>query len=342
MMEFNAASTCTGWSVRCAACGSCCNSAPLLSLPELFRHQHLFVGTLGMRRIRRVQTGDSLGRGRATCRAGEEDRRDYERLAADCLHPLRGLDGNGNGHDLLLTSLAFDEPGAGRCPALGDDAHCSLHGKHKPVVCSAIPFDPLMPDRLQHLVLAERFAESDDLGARCIARTTDPERTTVLGAGVDDEARRVLAAARGALATDKCYWGNALFAQLTQQGLDERGSTERIPTEVFVVLPLTPVLELLAGVSERCRERCLDYLDAQIVLCDLMANASLARKRVSVEVSVSRLHTLLRAYRVLRGLLLVRGTAYLTPPGATASAIESWLEHEPPQAPSLASAGAVA
>lgn len=35
---------------RCNACGKCCNSPPLLSLPELLRHQDLFVGCLSLRR----------------------------------------------------------------------------------------------------------------------------------------------------------------------------------------------------------------------------------------------------------------------------------------------------
>jgi hypothetical protein len=32
--------------LACNACGRCCNSAPTLSLRELFRHRHRFVGAL--------------------------------------------------------------------------------------------------------------------------------------------------------------------------------------------------------------------------------------------------------------------------------------------------------
>ncbi|MET3619358.1 hypothetical protein ABIC49_000965 [Burkholderia ambifaria] len=32
--------------LACNACGRCCNSAPTLSLRELFRHRHCFVGAL--------------------------------------------------------------------------------------------------------------------------------------------------------------------------------------------------------------------------------------------------------------------------------------------------------
>jgi hypothetical protein len=159
---------------------------------------------------------------------------------------------------------------------------------------------------------------------------------------VDDDARQMLVAGRRALAMDKRCWGNAIFAQLGQQVLGEPGSAERIPTEGFVVIPLAPVLELLAGVSERCRERCLDYLDAQIVLCDITANACLARKQSSVGTSVVRLRTFLRSHHVLRSLLLSRRVPHVALPGVAASDIETWLEHAPPEASSLASAGPVA
>lgn len=38
------------WYFGCSACGKCCDSAPRLLLPELFHHQHRFVGCLGLRR----------------------------------------------------------------------------------------------------------------------------------------------------------------------------------------------------------------------------------------------------------------------------------------------------
>jgi hypothetical protein len=47
------------WSHACSACGSCCNSAPPLSLPELFYHQSRFIGGLALRRIRRQGGGSS-------------------------------------------------------------------------------------------------------------------------------------------------------------------------------------------------------------------------------------------------------------------------------------------
>jgi Fe-S-cluster containining protein len=35
---------------RCSACGRCCNSPPEMTVDELFRHEHLFVGCLSLRR----------------------------------------------------------------------------------------------------------------------------------------------------------------------------------------------------------------------------------------------------------------------------------------------------
>jgi Fe-S-cluster containining protein len=334
MMQSDAAAPYTGWSVRCAACGSCCNSAPVLSLLELFSYQHRFVGTLGMRRVRRVRTGDALGRGRTSCRASEEDRAAFERISADCLHPFPAE--GGSGYDLLLTPLGFDDPDLGRCPALGEDGRCTLHGQHKPAVCSAIPLDPLLPDRLQHMVLAERWAESDELGGRCIARVTDPDRMTVQGWHVmAADARQALADGRRALAADKRLWGTAIFAQIAKQLVAEPGNAERIPSEGFLVIPLTPVLELLAGVSDRCRQRCLDYLDAQIVLCEITEEACLARKQSSVGATLARLRSFLRSNHVLRNVLVSRRSENVALPGVAADEIETWLEHTQAQATSM-------
>ena len=327
-MQFNAGRTSVGWAVRCSACGSCCNSAPVLSLPELFCHQHLFVGTLGIRRVRQVRTGESLGQGSDCCQANQEDRAAYDQISADCLHRIRAEEAHG--HDFLLTPQGFDDPGLGRCPALGEDGRCTIHGKGKPALCSAIPLDPLMPDRLQHLVLAERWAESDELGARCITRTKDPERTTVRGTRVrDDDALRALAAGRRALAADKRFWGTAIFAQIAEQLLAQSGGVQRIPRQGFLVIPLTPVIELLAGVSERCRELCLEYLDAQMVLCAITARACLARKQPSDATTLDRLQGLLRANHRLRSSLTSGRPESHVPPGVAGSDVEAWLEHAP-------------
>lgn len=252
------------------------------------------------------------------------DRSACERLAANCLHAFDDED------DLLLTPLGFEEPGVDRCPALGADARCTIHGRDKPSMCKAIPWDPLVPDRLQYLVLAERWVDSDDLGARCIARSSDPTRISVQGTRVLDlDARRSLATARRGLAADKRFWGAALHAQMVAHLLGEPGGKDRVPAKDFLVLPLTPVLQWLAQVSQRCHERCFEYLDAQIVLCETSAQERAARKLSSLEPSLARLRGFARANHVLRNVL----QSSRPDPGASARAreIEDWIEGARPE-----------
>lgn len=310
--------TSVGWAVSCSGCGSCCNSAPILSLPEVLRHQGLFIGALGVRRVRRLRAGDSIGYGSAASVASAADQSAFERVAADCLHPLTDED------DLLLTPMGLEDPGVERCPALGTDARCAIHGVDKPSMCKAVPLDPLVPDRLQHLVLTERWGESDDLGGRCIARTSDPRRVAVqTGRVLDLEARRFLASARRGLAADKRFWGAALYAQIVEQ-VGGNGGVGRVPGQDFLVIPLTPVLHWLARVSKRCHERCLEYLDAQIVLCESSAQKCVVRKQSSLEASLARLRGFARANNALRSALLASRPD--PRPAAMADEIEGWLE----------------
>jgi hypothetical protein len=258
-----------------------------------------------------------MGRGSAAFAVSEVEQAAFERLAADCLHPLPGDD------DLLLTPMGFEEPGGERCPALGADRRCSIHGRGKPSMCKAVPFDPLVPDGLQHLVLAERFGESDDLGGRCIARTSELRRASVQGASVlDAEARRSLATARRGLAADKRFWGAAIHGQVAEQLLAE-GGADRVPAHDLVVLPLTPVLAWLAQVSKRCHERCLEYLDAQMVLCEASAQKCVARKQSSLEASLGRLRGFARANQALRRALLAARPD--SKRGAMADEVEAWM-----------------
>jgi hypothetical protein len=84
------------WSFRCSACGKCCNSPPEMSVPELFHHQHRFVGCLAVRRLPRVSPGDRLaGEGAATA----ADARAYALLADALWHRLS----SGAGDVLIAT-----------------------------------------------------------------------------------------------------------------------------------------------------------------------------------------------------------------------------------------------
>ncbi|OXH91625.1 flagellin N-methylase, partial [Burkholderia multivorans] len=54
------------YALACNACGRCCNSAPTLSLRELFRHRARFVGALTIHRVPKRQIGERW-------RAGERE-----------------------------------------------------------------------------------------------------------------------------------------------------------------------------------------------------------------------------------------------------------------------------
>jgi Fe-S-cluster containining protein len=123
------------WSFRCTACGRCCNSGPELSVPELFRHQHRFIGRLAVRRVRRVGAGESAG----------------------------------GPSEVLLVTHAWHDERLARCPALAEDGRCALHAENKPLVCAVAPLDALEPDALQHRVLAQRAREAAYFGADCLA-----------------------------------------------------------------------------------------------------------------------------------------------------------------------------
>jgi hypothetical protein len=279
-----------------------------------------------------VCSGASVGHGSATFTAGAEDQSACERIAADCLHPFSGED------DLLLSPLGFEDPGVDRCPALGADARCSLHGRDKPSMCKAVPFDPLVPDRLQHLVLAERWRDSDELGGRCIARSSDRQRMSVRGSSVLDlEVRRTLAAARRGLAADKRFWGTAIHAQLVEHLPGDQAGAGRVPAQDLLAIPLTPVLQWLAQISKRCRERCLEYLDAQRVLCETSAQECVSRKPSSLDASLARLRGFARANHALRrGLLASRPGPE---PDALAKEIEEWMQAARPEASALLGGG---
>ena len=159
---------CRIWSFHCSACGKCCNSAPALSLPELFYHQDRFIGCLGIRRMKRPCPGDSLGNGYAAIAANAEDCAAFDDSANRYLHSIRRY--SGSDHDVLLATHGFDIPGLGNCPALGSDGRCTIHSDRKPAGCCTVPLDALVPDEFQHLVLAERQIDAHFSGANCIKR----------------------------------------------------------------------------------------------------------------------------------------------------------------------------
>ena len=262
------------WSLHCSACGKCCNCAPAFSLPELFYHQNRFIGCLGIRRMKRPRPGDFLGHGDAMVAANDADCAAFEEIARAYLHSVPGP--GESDYDILLATQGFDTPGLDRCAALGYDGRCTIHANRKPVGCRAVPLDPLVPDRLQHLVLAERQIDADFSGAGCIQHGTNSNSLPLIrnSVVVDKEAKSALAERRRNLLQDKRFWGNAVFQLLEPELFSQPASMARIPTEGFMIMSLAPVLIAIAEVSERCRLRCVEYLESQLALSDHVLRAS--------------------------------------------------------------------
>jgi hypothetical protein len=170
------------------------------------------------------------------------------------------------GRDLLLTTRAFDTGLSEHCPALDAERRCSIHDDKKPAVCRVVPFDELLPDPLQHLVLSERATEARYLGRDCIVpgvRAGFPVVTRRLEV-VDEGARAALAERRRDLANEQRFWGNTVTPLLAA----ELRSFRPYHAGGFLTLSIAPVLMELAAASVRCRERCMAYLGAQATLCE--------------------------------------------------------------------------
>ncbi len=199
-------------------------------------------------------------------------------LAEELLHAVPGALPTAD--RVLLATQAFDAGLSEQCPALNAELGCSLHGAHKPGICRVVPFDALLPDSMQHLVLAERAAEARYLGSDCIspgARAGFAVVTRRL-AVVQDDVRVALAERRQALAAERRWWGQRVFQALLPELGSDGGALERLPREGFITLSLAPVLLVIAQESEHSRERCVAYLKAQAGLAQRMLGAARTRR----------------------------------------------------------------
>jgi Fe-S-cluster containining protein len=287
------------WSFHCSACGKCCNSPPQLSVPELFHHQHRFIGCLAIRRV--FRPGGT-----------EIDTRAFSELADALLHRLPDSAGGGN-VQLVTQAHAVTMADEERCPALGDDMRCEIHDTGKPAACSVVPFDALVPDRMQHLVLSERRREASYLGADCIVPGTRPgfARVTRRLAVVDPTFADALARRRRDLLIDRRMWGDAVFRMLLPDLFHNPAALARVPPGGFLVMDLAPVLIVLAQASARSRARCLAYLEAQ---------AALIEDRLGTLPGSAQAHAFLETNRLLQGAF------ERTPaPLGRAEDIEAWM-----------------
>jgi hypothetical protein len=308
-----------------------------MSVPELFHHQHRFIGCLAIRRVSRLQPGDRISR-RAAVRADEDDAAAYSRLAGAVLHRLAGTS---SGHDVLLAGQAFPSSPTDRCPALGGDLRCTVHQDRKPAACSVVPLDALVPDRLQHAVLADRAGEALYMGADCIA---PGERAgfapfTRQRAVIDDGARGALARRRADLVDEKRWWGDAVFRLLHEELFAHEGALSRVPVSAHLVMSIAPALMVIARASPPCRARCLEYAEAQSALMADAMRGWTARRSLVEPPLTQQLRAFARTNAAMQAAL-ARAPARATD-GAfdprEAFAIETWLGLTPePQATSQA------
>jgi Fe-S-cluster containining protein len=291
------------WSHHCTACGKCCNSPPQMTLPELFHHQQRFIGALGVRRVHRPLTAHAA---------------EHADLATRVLHE------SSNKHFALLTQ-AIDYASSERCPALLEDGLCAIHDTRKPRACSVVPLDALLPDSMQYAVLATRtVGGAEYIGADCIVpgeRSGFREQTR-LSALTDPLARQALEDHRHDLAADKRFWGNAVFGELQRDVLSHREGLASIPVVGVLTLPLAPVLLVLADVSSRCRQRCIEYLEAQISLMENSVAHALQRRLTAERPFTAQLRSFVMVARQLLQGLQLSSTRHRA---ANADEIEAWL-----------------
>jgi len=317
------------WSFHCSACGKCCNSAPQMSLPELFYHQRRFVGCLAIQRVPRLRPGYRPG-GASSVTPDETDCAAFSELADAVLHRLPG----GSDADyVLLATQGFSRSPSDPCPALGLDMLCTLHHDRKPATCSVVPLDALVPDRMQQLVLAGRMKEAAYLGAECIAlgSRTDFAPLTDGHAVVDRSAKEALARRRRDLADDKRRWGDAVFGILGRDLFADEAALSRVPVGGFLTIAIAPVLVVLAAVSPRSRRRCLEYLDAQIVLIEETIRSAVARKGLADLAGLQQLRSFARTSLTLRAALRSAPVTGI-PRSSEASDVETWMGLDQPYA----------
>ncbi|WP_423369347.1 flagellin N-methylase [Burkholderia sp. LMG 32019] len=265
--------------LACNACGRCCNSPPTLSLRELFRHRHRFVGALTIRRVPKRRIGERWRAGGREHGLDADDVAAADALAERLFHRPGGV----GSEWIALTLQGYDYPSLGRCAALADDGRCSVHAD-KPSICGAVPLDPMLPDRLQSRVLAARRDDAAWLGANCIVETASTSSSVassfpiplVTAGQVAD--RSALDAYRDALVFERAVWRDAVFASLNGGGQDVRHALSRLAPGGYLTVSIVPVLLAVASVSAQCRALCLDFIDAQRALIDANIEAALARR----------------------------------------------------------------
>jgi hypothetical protein len=102
------------------------------------------------------------------------------------------------------------------------------------------------------------------------------------------------------MVADKQWWGNKVFEMLRKDLFSSPAQAGRIPSDGFFSVSLVPVLMVVADISKKCRERCLDYIEAQLILIDQSVQSAIKRQRSEDKVTTQQLRAWAQAYRALR------------------------------------------
>lgn len=283
-------------SFHCSACGKCCNSAPLMSVSELFHHERLFVGCLALRRVKLHRAGDTLLAGDTQYQLQPEDAQLLDDLYGSQLFKV------GSSNYLSIMTQAMDFESLNRCPALNDNHGCNIHDDRKPAVCSMVPFDSLYPDSLQNIVLLNRRFDEN-----CIV-SGQPDGYPLVFANhqiPDHSFRAALQKRRDDLIFEKQLWGNAVFQTVHKELFSNNLQAAKIPADDgALLLSIIPVLQVLANLSESLRLRCLRYIDSQIGLLDDKIAQAIARKSAADKPTTRSFRSFKEHYLILRQQLV--------------------------------------
>ena len=290
-------------SFNCSACGKCCNSPPAMTLAELFQHAATFLGCLTIGKVKRLHAGARIAAGDGFHVLDAPDAQALSALRTALLYDADPL-----GRSEYVFSIGIqglDYPSAQRCPALSDEGLCRIHDQGKPAMCSVVPLDPLLPDRLQHSVLRSRLASASFIGAQCLQEGEQPGFAPLVRFDrvVDQAYEHDLSRRRDDLARERANWGNGVFALLKKELFDGRGDARQIPVDGYLSLPLAPVLAIVASADEASRLRCAAFIDSQLALIDAMIAAAMARKVSTDRATTAQLRTYAQAYLRQRELL---------------------------------------
>ncbi len=262
-----------------------------MTIPELFHHEERFVGCLAIRRVPRHRPFEPLACGERTHLLSTDDVGEVDELADRLMFTA--------GDRFGIGTQAIDYASLGGCPARLADGRCDIHDDRKPATCGTVPLDPLLPNRLQHVVLMSRRLGTGYGNADCIAAGRRDGYALLVDGGdvVDAKYRADMTRQRDALAAEKAAWGDGVFALLKRDLFDDEAQVRRIPSNGYLSLPLVPVLMVLADRSHYGRDRCLRYVRSQIALIDAKVGRAVQRKREEDKPMTRELRGFRQAYQ---------------------------------------------